>query len=69
MTREKLIELCMTSTLHFKHSALERGYQSVKEKNCVFPYIGKFGSGYVLHIPTKHSKCSNSYHRIDYFVY
>lgn len=69
MTKEKLIELCTHSTLHIRHSALTRGYQSVKAEHCVFPYAGRFGRGYVLHVPTKLSACSNSYHRIYYFVY
>lgn len=69
MTKEDLLEMCVHSTLHMHHSALIRGYQSVKEKRCVFMYVGKFGSGYVLHVPTKVSACSNSYHRIYYLIF
>lgn len=69
MTKEKLIDLCISSTLHVHHAALAKGYVGVNEDDRIHLYEGRFGSGYIVHVPTKLSNCSNSYHRVIYYVY
>ena len=69
MTKEKLFELCISSTLHVHKSALAKGYVGVNDGGKIFPYEGRYGSGYVVHLPTKFSKCSNRFHRVAYYVY
>lgn len=69
MTKEKLIELCISSTLHVHHAALAKGYVGVNEDDRMRIYEGRFGSGYIVHVPTELSNCSNSYHRVIYYIY
>lgn len=69
MTKEKLFEMCIKSTLHVHKAALAKGYIGVNEGDRIYPYEGIYGSGYVIHLPTKFSKCSNRYHRVIYYVY
>ena len=60
---------CKTTTLHYHHSALSRGYQC-KDFERVDHYNGRFGRGYVRHIPNA-VNCigTNNYHTIEYYVY
>ena len=49
------------------HSALTRGYLRVNDA-WREQYSGRFGVGYIEHTPTRDSNCSNSYHRITYYI-
>lgn len=69
MTKEKIFELCISSTLHVRHAVLGKGCIGVNEDDRIYPYEGRFGKGYIVHMPTELSKCSNSYHRVIYYVY
>ena len=52
----------------YHHRALARGYQPVNDLR-VERYSGKFGSGYIFHLPTKNSFCrGNSTHTIYYYI-
>lgn len=58
----------MKSNLIYHHSSLCRGYL---RKDCGFeqPYSGRFGFGFIKHIPNCNRKVSNNYHWIDYYIY
>ena len=54
--------------LVYHHSALCKGYL---RNGCKYTeyYDGKFGVGYIEHVPTRESTCnSNSYHFVRYYI-
>ena len=54
--------------LEYHHSSVSRGYESVKRIRKE-SYKGKFGEGYILHLPTIISNVrGNSFHQINYYV-
>lgn len=62
-----VVKSCKQVHLTLHHSALARGYcrkDSARNED----YQGKFGVGYIEHVPTKWSDCSNSYHKIRYYL-
>lgn len=51
----------------YHHTALTRGYVSVKETNGIIePYKGKFGKGYVV---KRHNPNSKFFCYIDYYIF
>lgn len=51
----------------YHHTALTRGYVSVKETNGIKePYKGKFGKGYTV---KRHNSNSTFYCYIDYYIF
>ena len=53
-------------TLTYHHRAMRRGYIGV-ERSYTESYKGRFGSGFILHRPTKECR-SNQYHVIEYYI-
>ena len=52
----------------FHHSSIARGYRSV-EGVYIEGYVGKFGKGVILHLPTLISDVrGNGFHSILYFL-
>lgn len=62
----------LEKSYHFHHSALRRGYQSVRYPQIIREYHGRFGDGYTVEYPNLrrsfYTKYSNTYHVIDYYV-
>lgn len=50
------------------HHALARGYRSLSSGCHLDEYDGKFGRGYILHVPNALRPCGNRFHWIVYFV-
>ena len=51
--------------LHYKTKSWCRGYISRKEGAYLCEYSGRYGEGYVMHIPSWHS---TTYHHVIYYV-
>jgi len=69
-TTAALISMLEADGYLLDHFALSRGYVPSKSPYLA-SYAGKFGTGYVLHIPnneTSGSRHSNNYHEIAYFI-
>lgn len=74
MTYKDLQQLIETGKVRYSHRALQRGYFRKKQLTKypiteVVPYSGRFGRGYIRHIPTVDSFCSNDYHAIEYYIF
>ena len=73
MTLEELKGKCISTTLHYHHSASERGYIRSKAEPRIYPYEGRFGRGFTVSYPNVkgllNGAVSNTYHRIEYYVY
>ena len=74
MTYKDLEQLIAAGKVRYDHRSLQRGYfgkkQLAKNPNTeVVPYSGRFGNGYIRHICTVDSSCSNDYHAVDYYVF
>ncbi len=69
-TTEALIAMLERDGYILDHFALSRGYVPSKSPY-LNRYSGKFGKGYILHIPNNETSGrhkSNNYHEIAYFV-
>lgn len=58
----------------YHHSAMCRGYVSVKDDGYREEYCGRFGVGYIIHRANlrcvgRGCRCSNTYHVIHYYIY
>lgn len=53
--------------MKYHHRALQRGYQKKGEPFDEF-YRGKFGTGFIKHIPNNECSVSNNFHFIDYYI-
>jgi hypothetical protein len=74
MIYKELEQLIETGKVRYHHRALQRGYFGKKQLASlpiteVVPYSGRFGRGYIRHIPTVDSFCSNDYHAIEYYIF
>lgn len=74
MNYKELQQLIATGKVRYNHRALRRGYFRKKQlakypDTEVVPYSGRFGRGYIRHIPTVDSFCSNDYHAIEYYLF
>jgi len=74
MTYKDLQQLIATGKVRYHHRALQRGYYGKKQlakypDTEVNTYSGRFGRGYIRHIPTVESFCSNDYHVIEYYIF
>ena len=74
MTYKDLEQLIATGKVRYDHRALQRGYFGKKQlaslpNTEVVTYSGRFGKGYIRHIPTVESFCSNDYHAIEYYIF
>lgn len=74
MTYKDLEQLIATGVIRYDHRALQRGYYGKKQRAShpdteVVPYTGRFGRGYIRHIPTVDSFCSNDYHAVEYYIF
>jgi len=74
MTNKELQQLIETGKVRYDHRSLQRGYFRKKQlaslpNTEVVPYSGRFGRGYIRHIPTVDSFCSNDYHAIEYYIF
>lgn len=74
MTYKDLQQLVATGKVRYDHRALQRGYFRKKQlakypDTEVVPYSGRFGKGYIRHICTVDSSCSNDYHAIEYYIF
>ena len=74
MTYKELQQLIETGKVRYDHRALQRGYYGKRELAAhpdteVDAYSGRFGRGYIRHIPTVDSSYSNDYHVIEYYIF
>jgi hypothetical protein len=74
MNYKELQQLVATGKVRYHHRALQRGYYGKKQRAShpiteVVPYSGRFGKGYIRHIPTVESRCSNDYHAVEYYIF
>lgn len=69
-TTGEIISLLEADGYILDHFAMARGYVRSKCPH-LKKYAGKFGEGYILHIPnneTSRAHHSNNYHEIAYFI-
>lgn len=60
-------ELIGEVDIEYHHSALARGYVGVNN-GYQSDYEGRYGMGFIKHIPTRQSNCNNNYHMIEYYI-
>ena len=77
MTYKKLEQLVATGKVRYHHRSLQRGYYGKRQlakhpETEVVTYIGRFGNGYIRHIPTMESffsRYTNDYHAVEYYIF
>ena len=62
---EELKKKIHSGELVFHHEAWAKGYESRKGKGYAVPYSGRYGIGYVVHMPSWYS---TRYHHVYYYI-
>lgn len=66
---ERFCKLASSYKCFYHHRATSRGYRP-SGSYCLEKYSGKFGTGFILRLPSNISFCkSNHYHEIQYYTY